>query len=90
MSFVIIIWYQNRVKKLKLLYKDIKSLIPLTKTDNFYEYTAGNVEVEKWFDTSNYDKRRRPLKKGGKIISLIRDKRRGKIIAEFATTAPKK
>lgn len=36
---------------------DIDSLITLIKADDFYEQIAG--DVEKWFDKSNYDERRR-------------------------------
>ena len=39
---------------------DTDSFIILVKTENFYEDIAN--DVEKWFDTSNYDKNyKRPI-----------------------------
>ena len=45
------------IKNVKLLYMDTDKLMPLIKTDDFHEDFAN--DVEKWFDTSIYDERRR-------------------------------
>ena len=42
--------YQNKVK---LCYMDTESFVIDMKTEDFFEYIAN--DVEKWFDTSNYD-----------------------------------
>ena len=47
------------------------------KTEDFYEDIA--VDVEKWFDTSNYDKnddRRFSIGKNKRVISLFKDELR--------------
>ena len=54
------------------------------KTEDFYEDIAD--DVEKWFDTSNYDEHdKRPLPIGmkKKVIGLMKDELGGKIIKEF-------
>ena len=63
--------YQN---KAKLYYMDTASYIIYVKTEDFYEDIANNVE--KWFDTSNYDdsdKRLLPIGKNNKVICLFKD-----------------
>ena len=42
--------YQNKVK---LCYMDTESFVIDMKTEDFFEYITN--DVEKWFDTSNYD-----------------------------------
>lgn len=63
----------------------------LKETDNAYKYII--ADVEKWIDTSNYNKRRGkiplPVRKITKMIESIKDKTGGKIITKFAATAPK-
>ena len=54
------------------------------KTEDFYEDIAN--DVEKWFDTSNYDKNnKRPLPIGinKKVIGKLKDELGGKIMTEF-------
>ena len=46
-----IIWYQNGVKI--MIYIDTDSLVPLIKTDDFYEVIKDNVE-ERWDKSSYY------------------------------------
>ena len=61
--------------KAKLWYMDTDSFIIHIKTDDFYEDIAG--DVEKWFDTANYeedDKRPLPVGKKKKVIGLFKDK----------------
>ena len=73
--------YQDRAK---LCYMDTDSLIIHIKTDNFYKEIAN--DVEKQFDTSNYDdndKRPLPVGKNKKVIGLFEHELGGKIIKEF-------
>ena len=76
--------YQNNAK---LCYVDTDSFIINIKTENFYEDIAN--DVEKRFDTSNYEISR-PLPKGKskKVIGLMKDELGGKIMTEFAELRP--
>ena len=59
------------------------SFIIHIKTENVYEDLAG--DVEKRFDTSNYEiNRPLPAGKNKKVIGLMKDELRGKIMTEFA------
>ena len=61
-------------EKAKLCYVDTDSFIIHIKTEDFYEDIAD--DVEKWFDTSNYDendKRPLPMDKNKKVIGLFKD-----------------
>ena len=63
---------------------DTDSFIMDIKTDDFYKYI--NRDVDKWFDTSNYDKNDdRPLKlgKNKKVIGKFKDELGGKIMTEL-------
>ena len=54
------------------------------QTEDFYKDIAG--DVEKWFDTSNYDKndeRPLPIGKNKKVIGMFKDELVGKILTEF-------
>ena len=56
----------------KLCYMDTDSFVIHIKTEDFYEDIAN--DVEKWFDTSNYDendKRPLPIGKNKKVIGLF-------------------
>ena len=60
--------------KAKLCYMDTDSFIIKIKTDDFYKDIANNVE--KWFDTSNYDendKRLLQIGKNKKVVGLFKD-----------------
>ena len=72
----------------KLCYMDTDSLIMHIKTEDFYKDIAD--DVEKRFDTSNYECDR-PLPKGKnkKVIGLFKDEQGGKIMSEFARLRPK-
>ena len=73
----------------KLCYMDTDSFIIHIKTEDFYKYIAKNVE--KRFDTSNYeDKRPFPKGKNKKVIGLMRDKLGVKILIKFVSLRPKK
>ena len=73
--------YRDRVK---LYYMDTESFVCHIKTKDFYENFAN--DVEKWFNTSNYDendKRPLPIDKNKKVIGLFIDELGGKIMTEF-------
>ena len=61
------------------------SLITHIKTEDVYKDISN--DVEKWFDTSNYDedkKRPLPTGKNKRIVCPFKDKLGGKIMKEFA------
>ena len=68
----------------KLCYMDTDSFIMNIKTEDFYKDISN--DVEKRFDTSNYEVDR-PLSTGKnkKVIGLMKDELGGKIITEFVT-----
>ena len=77
--------YDNNVK---LCYMDTDSFIMNIKTEDFYKDIAN--DVEKRFDTSNYEVNRPlPTGKNEKVIGLMKDELGGKIITEFVTLRPK-
>ena len=58
------------------------------KANDFYKNIAS--DVEKRFDTSNYEVNRPlPMGKNKKVINLMKDELGGKIIMEFVTLRPK-
>ena len=76
--------------KARLCYMDTDSFIIYIETEDFYEDIAG--DVEKWFDTSNYDKndeRRLPIEINGKILDKFKDEPGGKIMAKNAALRAK-
>ena len=63
---------------------DTNSFVIHIKTENFYEDIA--IDVENWFDTSNYskdDKRPLPIGMNKKIIGLFKDELSRKVMIEF-------
>ena len=65
--------------KVKLCYTDTDSFIINTKTEYFFEDISN--DVERWFDTSNYDKndkRPLPIGKNKKVPGLFKDEFRRK------------
>ena len=65
---------------------DTDSFVIYIKPEDFYKGIAS--DVEKWFDTSNYDendKRPLPIGKHKKVIGLFKDELGGKIKKEFCT-----
>ena len=59
-------------------------------TEDFFEDI--NNDVERWFDTSNYDKNdKRPLPMGmnKNVIGVFKDELGGKIMKEFCVLRPK-
>ena len=98
-------WYDYMKPKynndVKLCYMDTDSFVMHIKTNDFYKDIAS--DVEKWFDTSNYEvnmaettagpssleRRLLPTGKNKKVIGLMKDELGGKIITEFVTLRPK-
>ena len=85
-TLMYVFWYDYMKPKygdnVKLCYMDTDSFIMHTKTGDFYKDIAN--DVEKRFDTSNYECDR-PLPKGKnkKVIGLMKDELGGKIMTEF-------
>ena len=80
-------WYDYIIPKygdkVKSCYTDTDSFIIYIKTEDFFEDISN--DVEKWFDTSNYDKKDKrllPLGKNKKVPVLFKDELGGKIIIE--------
>ena len=79
--------YRDRAK---LRYTDTDSFIIDIITEYFFQDISN--DVEKWFDTSNYDKndkRPLPIEKNKKVPGLFKDELGGKIITEFVALRPK-
>ena len=76
--------------KAKLYYTDTDSFTINIKTEDFFEDISN--DVERWFDTSNYDKndkRPLPIGKNKKVPGLFKDELGGKIITEVVALRPK-
>ena len=85
-------WYNYMKPKygdrVKLCYIDTDSFIMHIKTGDFYKDIA--YDVEKRFDTSNYEiNRPLPIGKNKKMIGLMKDELWGKIMTEFVAFRPK-
>ena len=85
-------WYVYMKPKyndnVKLCYMDTDSFVMNIRTNDFYKDIAN--DVEKRFDTSNYEVNRPlPTGKNKKVIGLMKDELGGKIITEFVTLRPK-
>ena len=74
----------------RLCYMDTDSFVIYIKIEDFYKDIAG--DVERWFDTSNYDKQDKrplPIGKNEKVIGLFKYELGGKIITEFCALRAK-
>ena len=85
-------WYDYMKPKyndnVKLCYMDTDSFVMNIRTNDSYKDIAN--DVEKRFDTSNYEVNRPlPTGKNKKVIGLMKDELGGKIITEFVTLRPK-
>ena len=85
-------WYDYMKPKyndnIKLCYMDTDSFVMSIIIEDFYKDIAN--DVEKRFDTSNYEVNRPlPTGKNKKVIGLMKDELGGKIIMEFVTLRPK-
>ena len=71
-------------EKAKLCYMDTDSFIIHIETEDFYEDIAN--DVDRWFDTSNYDKndkRPLPIGKNKRVIIYFKDELGGKIMEKL-------
>ena len=87
-------WYNYIIPKYgdkaKLCYTDTDSFIIYIKTEDFFEDISN--DVEKWFDTSNYDEkdeRLLPKGKNKRIPGIFKDELGGKIMVEVVALRPK-
>ena len=85
-------WYDYMKPKygndVKLCYMDPDSFVMNIKIEDFYKDIAN--DVEKRFDTSNYEvDRPLPTGKNKKVIGLMKDNLGGRIMTEFITLRPK-
>ena len=74
----------------KLCYTDTDSFIIHLITEDFFVDISD--DVERWFDTSNYDendKRPLPIGKNKKVIGLFKDELGGRIMKEFCALRAK-
>ena len=74
----------------KLCYTDTDSFIINIITEDFFQDISN--DVEKWFDTSNYNKKDKiplPIGKNKKVPGLFKDELGGKIITEFVALRSK-
>ena len=81
-------WYNYTIPKYgdraKLCYTDTDSFIICIKTEDFFKDIS--TDVEKWFETCNYNKKGKiplPIGKNKKVPGLFKDELEGKIITEF-------
>ena len=77
-------------EKAKLCCMDTDSFAIHIFTEDFFEDIAN--DVERWFNTSNYDKngkRPLPMVMNKKVISLFKDELEGKIMKEFCALRAK-
>ena len=87
-------WYDQIKTKYgdstELRHTDTDSIIAPIMTEDFYRNIAG--DVERWFDTSNYDEndeRPLPIGKNKKVYGFFKDGLGGKILKEFVALRPK-
>ena len=85
-------WYDHMKPKyndnVKLCYMATDSFEMNIKTEDCYKDIAN--DVEKRFDTSNYEVNRPlPTGKNKKVIGLMKDELEGKVITEFVALRPK-
>ena len=76
--------------KVKLCYMDTDSFVIMIERDYFFKDI--NNDVEKWFDTSNFDKNDNRLLltvKNKNVIGKFKDELGGKIISEFCALKTK-
>ena len=76
--------------KIKLCYMDTDSFVLLIKTEDFYKDISN--DVNRWFDTSNFnrnDNRSLETGKNMKVIGKFKDELGGKILTEFCALRAK-
>ena len=76
--------YEDRAK---LCYTDTDSfIIHIIAEDIFVDISD---DVERWFATTNYDEKAKTIGKNKKVIGLLKDELRGKILKEFCALRAK-
>ena len=83
------VWYKCGDKE-KLCYTDTDSFIIHIITEDCFEDISN--DVEKWYDTSNYnenDRRPLPIGKNKKVIGLFKNELGGRIMKEFCALREK-
>ena len=87
-------WYDyfkpNHGDRAKLCYTDTDSFIINIITEDFFQDISN--DVEKWFDTSNYNKKDKiplPIGRNKKVPCPFKDELERKIITEFVALRPK-
>ena len=76
--------------KIRLCYTDTDSFIMHIKTDDFYKDIS--ADVDKWFDTSNFNKNdNKPLEIGKhkKVLGKFKDEIGGKMMTKFCAPRAK-
>ena len=76
--------------KAQLCYTDTDSYVIYMKTEDFYKAIA--KDVERWFDTSNYNEKDEgpfPIARNKKVIRMFKDELGGKITREFVAFTAK-
>ena len=74
----------------KLCHTDTDTFIIYIKTEDYFEDISN--DVERWFDTSNFDKNHKrplPIGKNKKVPDLFKDEIGGKIMTEVVALRPK-
>ena len=77
-------YMKKKFKRMKLLFTDTDSLCYELETDDFFKDIS--ADVEKKFDTSNFEKDHKSgifYAKNKKVIGMMKDEAGGKIIEEF-------
>ena len=91
MNFGTIILHQSMETRQNYVIQNYAdSFIIYIKTKYFFEDISN--DVEKWFDTSKYNKKYKiplPIEKNKKVPGLFKDELRGEIITEFVALRPK-
>ena len=76
--------------KIRLCYTDTDSFIMHIKTDDFYKDIS--ADVDKWFDTSNFNKndnRTLEIGKNKKVLGKFKDEIGGKMMTKFVALRAK-
>ena len=90
MNFGMIILNQSTKRRQNYVTMDTDSFVINIFTEDFFQDI--NNDVERWFDTSNYDKNdKRPLLigKNKKVIGMFKDELGGRIMKEFCSPRAK-
>ena len=94
-TFMYELWYgylkPKYGEKVKLCYMDTDIFNIHVETEDFYKYIAN--DVDKWFDTSAYDKndnRPLPIGKNKNVIAKFKDELNGKIMTKLCFPASKR